>query len=221
MKIESLPELQSPSFSNLESIGLLIFAFSAHSMFPEHENAMKDPSRFPEILNWTYFIITIEKLFFGIIAWAAWRENTEEIVTRNLGTTTRRVVSLCIGLNTWLTLPMIVVVFFRILNSLMIMPTKKNKTRIVRIFERVFGLFVCGLVAAFLPHFAVLMSCFGAASGIFLTFVCPVVIFLRLHGTSISTFLRLCYISIAFFGSVGGVVSLYLSVKRLIDEVGG
>jgi hypothetical protein len=47
---------------------------------------MKNPSRFPELLNYTYFIITIEKLFFGIIAWVAWQANTEEIVTKNLGT---------------------------------------------------------------------------------------------------------------------------------------
>ena len=89
LEIDSVPEIHTPSFSNLESIGLLIFAFSAHSMFPEHENAMKNPSRFPELLNYTYFIITIEKLFFGIIAWVAWQANTEEIVTKNLGYSSR------------------------------------------------------------------------------------------------------------------------------------
>ena len=89
LEIDSVPAFHTPSFSNLESIGLLIFAFSAHSMFPEHENAMKNPSRFPELLNYTYCIITIEKLFFGIIAWVAWQANTEEIVTKNLGYSSR------------------------------------------------------------------------------------------------------------------------------------
>jgi hypothetical protein len=85
------------------------------------------------------------------------------------------------------------------------------------ILQRILGLFLCGLVAALLPHFAVLMSCFGAASGVFLTFICPVMIFLRLH--KVSTFYRVLYVSVAFFGTLGGVVSLYLSVKRLVDEV--
>ena len=84
------------------------------------------------------------------------------------------------------------------------------------ILQRILGLFLCGLVAALLPHFAVLMSCFGAASGIFLTFICPVVIFLRLHNSSV--FQRVLYISVAFFGTLGGVVSFYLSMKRLIED---
>ena len=72
---------------------------------------------------------------------------------------------------------MIVVVFFRILDSLI----GRKKSKVMSILQRILGLFLCGLVAALLPHFAVLMSCFGAASGVSLTFICPVMIFLRLH----------------------------------------
>ena len=87
----------------------------------------------------------------------------------------------------------------------------------MNILQRILGLFLCGLVAALLPHFAVLMSCFGAASGVFLTFICPVVIFLRLHKAS--TFIACYTYPWHFLGTLGGVVSLYLSVKRLVDEV--
>ena len=55
------------------------------------------PRLFPRVLAWTYAVLALEKLAFGVVAWVAFGDDTKEIVTGNLGETLRIVVSVAIG----------------------------------------------------------------------------------------------------------------------------
>ena len=211
----AIPTVKTPTLSHFESIGLLIFAFSAHSTFPEHENAMRNPKDFPKVLDLSYSLIAVEKLLFGIVAWIAYGENTNEIVTNNLTSQViRKIVSACVAINTISTLPLIIVVFFRIAQSFR---GDSDVRPCVRVSEQLISLGICGVTAAFLPHFALLMSIFGAMSGTALTFVFPVAMYLKLHYTP--CVLRWLYAAIAILGALGGALSLVLSTQRLIEAL--
>lgn len=214
-KASAVEKIESPSLDMTEVIGLLIFALSAHSTFPEHESAMKNPKSFPQALTVTYVGLASVKLAFGLVAWFAFGDETEEVVTDNLPSVPQKIVSVAIGINTWLTLPLVIVVFFRIAGHF----RDKNVSWTFQIVERSAAVCLCGGCAAVLPHFALLVSIFGALSGTFLTFVFPSVMYIKIHGSRIGRVEKLGVSLLALFGLIGGTFGLVLSTRRLVREI--
>ena len=205
-----LPNLHPPTLDSFESFGLLVFAFSAHSTFPEHERSMAEPRKFPRVLRCTYAALLVEKLFFGFIAWAAYRQSTSEVVSDNLEPVLRTIVSVAIAINTLLSVSLVVVIFFQIVESLL--QREVNCSR--QICERTIAFLFCGVCARLIPHFALLLSIFGAFAGTLLTFIFPTMFYLRLQsGMNKGVRYMLCFVILV--GCVGGGISLVLALRRL------
>ena len=76
---------------------------------------MKTPEHFPRVLGITYILLVIGKVGFGIAGWLAFCGSTDEVVVTNLRHLPSIMSSVAIAVNTWLTIPLIVVVLFRII----------------------------------------------------------------------------------------------------------
>eukprot|EP00940_MAST-03C_sp_MAST-3C-sp2_P003315 g3315.t1 len=182
----------------------------------QHEASMAKPEDFPKALTVTYVALTLVKLSFGGVAWMAFGDATDEIITENLSKTTQKIVSAAIGLNTWLTLPLVVVVFFRITSGVL---QRVDVSWSRQLAERVIALSMCGVCAALLPHFALLVSIFGALSGTLLTFIFPAVMYMKLHGARAGLAANAGAVLLCVFGVVGGSLGLVLSIKRLVSSI--
>jgi amino acid permease len=69
--------LHTPELSKLpQTFGMLLFTFSGHSTFPDHEYGMKYPKRFPAVLGVTLSCLGVAKLAFGGIAVVAYGDLT-------------------------------------------------------------------------------------------------------------------------------------------------
>jgi vesicular inhibitory amino acid transporter len=69
--------LQAPDLSKLpQTFGMLLFTFSGHSTFPDHEFSMREPKKFPAVLGCTLLALGVAKLAFGGIAILAYGELT-------------------------------------------------------------------------------------------------------------------------------------------------
>eukprot|EP00658_Telonema_sp_P-2_P041691 TRINITY_DN29850_c0_g1_i2.p1 TRINITY_DN29850_c0_g1~~TRINITY_DN29850_c0_g1_i2.p1 ORF type:complete len:195 (-),score=38.48 TRINITY_DN29850_c0_g1_i2:192-776(-) len=194
---------------------MLVFAFSAHSTFPEHRSSLANPQHFPRVIGLTYLVLSVWKSAFGIVAWIAYGDLTKEVITANLPTVPSKITNAAIALNTWLSLPLVVVIFFRILDAL----RGAKSTKMVAWTQRTLGLVFCAAVAGVVPHFALLLGLFGALTGTLLTFLFPVIFYLKLGGERLGMGRKIGAWVVMVFGVVGGGWSTYSAVKALIQKM--
>ena len=195
---------------------------------------MKTPEHFPRVLGITYILLVIGKVGFGIAGWLAFCGSTDEVVVTNLRHLPSIMSSVAIAVNTWLTIPLIVVVLFRIIG-----PFRQAESSEFEIFvssnsfdpslsfaftgsciqatERTLALVVAAVIAAAVPHFALLLSIVGAVAGTMLTFVFPACFYLKLAVTP-SLLLKSAAWSITVLGPIAGGYSVVEAIKALIRK---
>ena len=203
-----------------QAFGMLVFAFSAHSTFAEHRSSMQNTHQFPIVLSVTYVVLATWKAVFGVVAWLAYGDGTDELITNNLGSVVKGMSNCAIALNTWLSVPLVVVIFLRIFGTIRRSLPGKFRTAV----ERSVALALCSGIAAAVPHFALLLGLFGALSGTLLTFLFPAAFYLKLSHkdeswmSKAATTRALAWL-ILIFGTFAGGWSTVSATRELIDKM--
>jgi vesicular inhibitory amino acid transporter len=235
-------EFEAPRLQELpQTFGMLLFSFSAHGTFPDHEFAMREPKKFPRILGCTFFMLAIAKLGFGVAAYMAYGDGTEEIATSNLERIPKTIANVAITMNTFLSIPLPLHVVFRLLailrqeaqtatssRQLKTTSTKEadvsinsgnavcaGESEVCSLLERAAVVLCCGGLAAAIPHFALVMGVIGSIAGTFLTFIGPVVFFLRLHGDTTPPFIRAILYAHLPVALAAGAWSFFSAVEHI------
>jgi hypothetical protein len=196
---------------------------------------MARPQLFPKALAATFLAVGAIKLSFGVTAWLAFSASAggvRQVVSTNLKLSLRpaalgdglnKAASVAIALNTWLTVPLVALVAFRVLGALL--PASggadgqgKGKGRARRFCERSCILLLCGGLASVVGDFALLMGVVGSLTSTFLTYVFPCSFWLLLHGRRAGPAKCAAVCAIAAVGAAGGAWSLVSSVRALVEK---
>lgn len=69
--------------SKFVSVANFAYAYGGHGLFPEEMSEMVEPERWPEVMNWSYFISAPVYLFVGALGYAAYGDNTKADINLN------------------------------------------------------------------------------------------------------------------------------------------
>jgi len=69
--------------SKFVSVANFAYAYGGHGLFPEEMAEMVEPERWPEVMNWSYFISVPVYLFVGAIGYAAYGDATKADINLN------------------------------------------------------------------------------------------------------------------------------------------
>jgi len=168
-KLKSLPA----------AFSMLLFAFSAHGIFPGLEASMQRPERFPTVVSFVFATNIIVKVVFGLACFYAFGAATEPVVSNNLPPVPQIVVSVLIVANTFFSFALPLVPVFRHLGC---DHGSQQFSRCTRFFMRSGVVLGCGAVGLLLPSFDLAMGIMGSLTLPFLTFIFPAMFYRKLHG---------------------------------------
>ncbi|KAJ3316000.1 hypothetical protein HDV04_000208 [Boothiomyces sp. JEL0838] len=66
------------------SFGLLMAGFCGHSVFPQIYHDMKQPEKYPKLLNLSYLIVVLIYGFVGVVGYMMFGSNTKDEITKNI-----------------------------------------------------------------------------------------------------------------------------------------
>ncbi|XAR59896.1 hypothetical protein NMG60_11015900 [Bertholletia excelsa] len=159
------------AFGNLSTffygLGVAVFSFEGVGMALPLESEMKDRSKFGKLLALSMFLIAVLYGSFGILGYLAFGENTQDIVTANMGRgllSTLIQLGLCVNL--FLTYPLMMHPVYEVIERRF----WEGKYCLWMRWALVLGV---SLVALFVPNFADFLSLVGSSLCCVLGFVLP------------------------------------------------
>ncbi|EDO41339.1 predicted protein [Nematostella vectensis] len=200
-------------------LGIVLFSYAAHPLLPGIENALRDKSKFPLIMNISFVFAAISKVLFAVTAYLAFSDKTKEVITNNLPPgPIRTTVCVLLVLNVLFSyaFPMFTVIHC-VTNSIVsrcCVPEKANFR--FPVILRVVLVLLTMLAALLIPHFALLMAFIGSLTGACLVFIFPPVFNIILRRSAMYKLQIAADVLIIIFGVSTGIVGVVYSGKALV-----
>ncbi|KAF9164588.1 hypothetical protein DFQ26_001284 [Actinomortierella ambigua] len=207
-------------------LALATFAFSygGNVVFPHVEESMKHKKSWNKIIF--YGIMTVTVLYFvcSTTGYAVYGDIVESPIYLNLPSGPVRTIStILITLHVLLAIPLFLTTFNLQIESALRLEERGfsfKKEWSFRAIIRIASMVMCAAIACVVPHFGEVMSLLGALSDGMLTFVFPVVFYLKLFGFRSVGKLELCaMILIIIIGTAGAAIGTVDAVRELIEAV--
>ncbi|KAL0023628.1 hypothetical protein WJX77_008721 [Trebouxia sp. C0004] len=206
--------------------GVVIYSYEGVGMILPVEASMKRKEKFPLTLTVVMSVITIIYVSFGALGYAAFGEDTKDIITLNLPhdrSTVAVKLALCLGL--LFTFPVMMVPVFEILErSLQQTASFSDKyssrtQSAVFVAVRIALVLLIALVAAGVPGFGLFISLIGSLACASLSFIIPALCHLILFRTDINWFWAGKDIFLIIFGTIGAVCGSAQAVSDIVKAL--
>mmetsp|Transcript_15290 Transcript_15290/g.33115 ORF Transcript_15290/g.33115 Transcript_15290/m.33115 type:complete len:550 (-) Transcript_15290:601-2250(-) len=202
--------------------GVAVYCFEGIGMVLPIRNSMQKPEDFKKIWGAAMGIVTVLYLSFGLVGYLAFRDTTDEIITRNLppnGVSVLVKVSLCVGL--YFTYPIMLFPVFELMEEFMQCSTDTNFVEIKRnVFRSLFVAFTA-FISWVIPNFGIFISLIGATASAALAFVLPSVFYLILRRADMSWFQITREVVCISVGVVGGVLGTMNAIWDVMEVMRG
>ncbi|KAF9436700.1 hypothetical protein BGZ76_003188 [Entomortierella beljakovae] len=209
-------------------IALATFAFSygGNVIFPHVEESMKDKRSWNKIILWGTLTVTLLYFMCSTSGYAVYGDMVQSPIYKNLpGGATRTISTIIITIHVLLAIPLFLTTFNLQIESALKLDSRglSNRTEFIyRAIIRTLSMVLAATIALFFPYFGQMMSLLGALSDGMLTFVFPVVFYLKLYGIkSVGKFELLIMILVIIIGTAGSAVGTVDAVKELYKAYHG
>ena len=210
----------------LMACGVVSNSFFLHLIAPAIEGSMKKPEQFKTASAISYFINTLLKVGFGLIATLTLGSKVRQSVTSNLTSSLPILVSISIFiiLNLFSSFPISLCVVFEMLDTnMMPMFHLFHGTRIGSwawfVLSRLLVLASVMLIAVSVPQFGLVVSFIGNVRGSVVALFLPVYFFLNLKWRHIGITSRIIHIILAVFYLALGIGGAYYSLEAIIRKL--
>lgn len=225
-KLSNVPPFDPNSFPI--SLGIILFSYCGHTVFPGIEGSMKQPKKYKKVSNWAFFSATTLKFLIGLFCILTFGHDTQPIIILNLSLSHASILSkiatALVVVNVYFSYPLNFFVVTGILDMVLLpkFPTcYKNKhhnffwvviTRVTLVFSTL------GIALA-VPHFGLLMGIFGSVFGVCLTLVFPCLFHLQLKWKKLRWYQKAFEIFMALFGIIAGILGVSYSSIALKNSL--
>lgn len=220
MSLKNIPLFNAETFPI--GFGIIVFSYCAHAVFPSVEGSMKEPKKFPTMMNLAFFLAAFIKCLLGLMAVLRFGDATEQVVTVNVKSSLafNYLANALVITNVFLAFP---ICFFIVLetwdtNLLPLFPHLQRDSKyhwfwllITRLLLATFGLFLSVVV----PHFGLLMGFVGSFTGTCLSFVFPCLFHMKLKWNTLKWYSIALRCFVIVFGLVCGGFGLVFSARDL------
>ncbi|KAF9428801.1 hypothetical protein BGZ94_000980, partial [Podila epigama] len=209
-------------------IALATFAFSygGNVIFPHVEESMKNKRAWNKILLWGMLTVTALYFLCASTGYAVYGDIVESPIYKNLpGGTTRTIGTILITLHVLLAIPLFMTTFNLQVEAALKLEDRgfsKKTEWAYRTVIRSLSMILVATIALFFPYFGQMMSLLGALSDGMLTFVFPVVFYLKLYGRKkVGNIELIAMIFIIIIGTAGSAIGTVDAVKELAKAYRG
>lgn len=200
------------------AVGIILFRFTAHALFPRIEGSMSTKESYNKMLGLTYIFVTVVKIIFGLCGFFTFKDKTQEVIVNNFPVGILfYVISGCLGVKVLCTYAFPIAVVLQSIDDF-IEPGScilKLPKMLWFVIIRVFLCLVTLLIALLVPHFSLFLAFLGSLFASWFAFVFTCLVHLKLRGSSISKVNRVFDYFIILVGLSGAVLGTYFSVKAL------
>lgn len=209
-------------------IALATFAFSygGNVIFPHVEESMKDKRAWNRIILWGILTVTVLYVLCSTTGYAVYGNIVQSPIYKNLpGGATRTISTIIITLHVLLAIPLFMTTFNLQIESALKLESRGLSTKtewFYRAIIRTLSMILVATIALFFPYFGQMMSLLGALSDGMLTFVFPVVFYLKLYGIKKVGKIELVIMAlIIIIGTAGSAIGTVDAVKELAKAYRG
>ncbi|CAO3563650.1 unnamed protein product [Mortierella alpina] len=209
-------------------IALATFAFSygGNVIFPHVEESMKNKKSWNKIILWGTLTVTLLYILCSTSGYAVYGDGVKSPIYQNLpGGATRTISTIIITLHVLLAIPLFMTTFNLQIESALKLDSRGFSAKTewaYRAVLRTLSMILVATIALFFPYFGQMMSLLGALSDGMLTFVFPVVFYLKLFGfKKIGKIELLLMALIIIIGTAGSVIGTIDAVKELAKAYRG
>ncbi|XP_037089238.1 LOW QUALITY PROTEIN: vesicular inhibitory amino acid transporter-like [Pollicipes pollicipes] len=209
-------------------LGIIVFSYTSQIFLPSLEGNMRDPGRFECMLNWSHIAAAAFKSLFGYIGFLTWQGATQEVITNNLPSQSfKQLINFFLVVKALLSYPLPYYAACELLERTYfkgrpytVMPSIWALDGELRTFGLAFRVLVVVftiIMAAIIPHFAILMGFIGSITGVMLSFIWPCYFHLKLKWDVLSWFTRGYDMFVIFLGCLFGLCGIYTSGRALVE----
>ena len=218
MHISNIPAFNPETFP--VGFGIIVFSYCAHAVFPGVEGCMKEPKKFPMMMNVAFTFAAAMKVLLGLLSVMRFGEGTDQVITVNMMSAFRIVASVLVIINVFLAFPLCMFVVSETWDNKLLpyFPHLQKESKhhwfwllLTRTLLVTLGLFLAVVV----PHFGLLMGLVGSFTGTCLSFVFPCVFHLKLKWKELKWYDVALRIFVIIFGLVAGGFGLVFSGREL------
>lgn len=204
--------------------GIIVFSYTAHAVFPSVEASMKEPHKYPSMMNGAFTLAAVVKVLLGLLSVLVFGVNTDQVITVNIKSS--HVFSILANMfvicNVFLAFPINMFVILETVDTkfLPFFPHLGHDSKyhffwlaITRAFILTFALFLVVLV----PQFALVMGFVGSFTGTCLCFVFPCYFHMKLKWKELRWYDIAVRWFVIVFGAISGGMGVYFSGKRLAE----
>ncbi|KAF9360914.1 hypothetical protein BGX26_007117 [Mortierella sp. AD094] len=209
-------------------IALATFAFSygGNVIFPHVEESMKNKRSWNKIVMWGTLTVTLLYFMCATSGYAVYGDIVKSPIYQNLpGGVTRTISTIIITLHVLLAIPLFLTTFNLQVESALKLESRGFSSRtefLYRAVIRTLSMVLVATIALFFPYFGQMMSLLGALSDGMLTFVFPVVFYLKLFGFKKVHKLELVVMLLVIIvGTAGAAVGTVDAIKELAKAYRG
>lgn len=209
-------------------IALATFAFSygGNVIFPHVEESMKNKKAWNKIILWGTLTVTLLYILCSTSGYAVYGDGVKSPIYQNLpGGATRTISTIIITLHVLLAIPLFMTTFNLQIESALKLENRGFSAKTewaYRAILRTLSMILVATIALFFPYFGQMMSLLGALSDGMLTFVFPVVFYLKLYGFKRVGKIELLLMAlIIIIGTAGSVIGTIDAVKELAKAYRG
>ncbi|KAF9273592.1 hypothetical protein BGZ68_001368 [Mortierella alpina] len=209
-------------------IALATFAFSygGNVVFPHVEESMKHKQAWNKIVLWGILTVTVLYVVCATTGYAVYGDGVLSPIYKNLpGGTIRSISTIIITLHVLLAIPLFLTTFNLQIESALKLEHRGLSTKTEWAFRaviRTLSMILVATIALFFPYFGQMMSLLGALSDGMLTFVFPVVFYLKLYGLRrVGKIELVIMVLIVIIGTAGAAIGTVDAVKELAKAYRG
>jgi len=222
MSIQKIPPFNFENFP--VGFGIIVFSYTAHAVFPGVESSMKEPNKYPMMMNGSFTFAAIIKVLLGLFAVLVFGDSTDQVITVNMKSSYvfNILANTFVISNVFLAFPINQFVILETIDAkfLGFFPHLGPERRyhwvwliLTRTLILTFALFLVILV----PHFALVMGFVGSFTGTCMCFLFPCYFHIKLKWNELHWYDIALRWFIIVFGIVCGGLGVFFSGKRLIE----
>ncbi|KAF9913872.1 hypothetical protein BX616_009403 [Lobosporangium transversale] len=203
-------------------LALATFAFSygGNVIFPHVEESMKNKRAWNKIIFWGVLTVTLLYVLCSISGYAIYGDIVKSPIYQNLpGGATRTISTIIITLHVLLAIPLFLTTFNLQIENALKLESRGFSSKVEWLYRaiiRTSSMVLVTVIALFFPYFGQMMSLLGAMSDGMLTFVFPILFYLKLFGFKKTNKAELVVmILVVIIGTAGAVIGTIDAIKEL------
>ncbi|KAG0240650.1 transmembrane amino acid transporter protein-domain-containing protein [Mortierella sp. GBAus27b] len=209
-------------------LALATFAFSygGNVIFPHVEESMMHKRAWDKIILWGVTTVTVLYVMCSVSGYTVYGDIVESPIYRNLpGGAIRTISTIIITLHVLLAIPLFLTTFNLQIEAAIKLESRGFSPKLefaYRAVIRTLSMVLVATIALFFPYFGQMMSLLGALSDGMLTFVFPVVFYLKLYGIKkVGKVELVIMFLIVVVGTAGAAIGTVDAVKELYKAYHG